>query len=120
MPDRSREQTESHTLMYNYIHKALKFENVQEDNDECYDIAMSLGTSPTNLLYLSDAEIALRLYRWYVDDKYKELLMAYIRMKNPKRPSTGYTCDVPAQYWVDTGACTVQGRHRIQWRPTIF
>jgi len=107
-------KTDDYKLIYNYVQRALKFQDDRKDNNECHDIAMALYTSPTNLLYLTDTEIASRLYRWYVRDEYKDALMAYIRMRNPTRPATGFknrprTVDgcsngVLAQYWVGRGA----------------
>jgi hypothetical protein len=103
-------ETNDYKLIYNYVQRAFKFQDNEKDNNQCYDIAMALYTSPTNLLYLTDTEIASRLYRGYVHDEYKDVLMAYIRMKNPTRPPTGFknrprTVDgcsngVLAQYWV--------------------
>jgi len=105
-------KTDDYKLIYNYVQRALKFQDDRKDNNECHDIAMALYTSPTNLLYLTDTEIASRLYRWYVRDEYKDALMAYIRMRNPTRPATGfknrprtvYACTngVLAKYWVGT------------------
>ena len=95
-------RSETYKLMYNYIHTALEFLDTPEQNDRCHDIAMSLYCSPTELVYLSDEEIAIRLYRWYVDDQYKDSLMAYIRKNNPNRPPIGFKTNVLAKYWVGT------------------
>jgi hypothetical protein len=105
-------KTVDYKLIYNYVQRALKFQDNQEDHILCHEIAMALYTTPTNLLYLTDTEIASRLYHWHVDDQYKDALMAYIRMRNPTRPATGfknrprtvYACTngVLAKYWVGT------------------